>query len=200
MAISDDRRRELARSYHEENERAVARYFDEVRGGKNEEEARDIVKRAFSTPERPYGDLRLDRALTTRAQMFAPGSVAELEGMALTHIGRVNGDVGRLRRFYELQLDKIAADRICGKEWSDIEVVEEVGGKFESKKYKRIPLDEAERRILQSLIDTNNHFWAAMTALKIPSVINLNVNDLSNLSTSELESMLEHAKSKHQKQ
>lgn len=186
-----NRKRHFALANRETNEKAVSRYMDLLKDGYTEDEAREVVKQAFD-----IGDKRLDRALTSRAGQFAPSTIAELESKFLTHVARVEMDAARLRRFYEGQLDRIDEARSAGEKWLDIELIEQVGGKFEGTKYKKIPLDEAELKIHKGLAETNQAFESAMKAIKADTQINIKADHIHSRSTAELERELELLRSK----
>ena len=187
----DEQKRHYALQAKETNEKAVARYMDLLRDGYTEDDARSVVKDAFNV-----GDTRLDRALTSRAGSFSPSTISELEAKALTHIGRIDLDVGRMRRFYEKQIDDIELEREAGVDTVTIEIIEQVGGKFEGVKYKKIPIAEAERKLLEALVQSNQPFLDALKAMKVDTIINIKADNIHSQSTAELERELEIVRAK----
>lgn len=191
MPLTTEEKHQLAIRNQGVNEKAVARYMDLIRSGHEEEDARAIIKESFGV-----GDRRLDRALTTRAGQFSPSTIAELEAKALTHIGRIDLDVSRLRRFYEAQLDELDRRRADGEDWMDIEIIDQTGGKFAGTKYKKIPLAEAERQLLDALVKSNEHLLNALRALKVDTVINIKADSIHAVSVEELRRELALVQSK----
>lgn len=190
--MDTDRKRYYAQKAHEENEKGAARYFDLIRGGVSGEEARAIVQDAFG-----WSDFRLDKVLSTRASAFGPGTIAELEAVAVMAIRRAEIAAAAESRFYYEQLGDLRDREAAGESHYEVKYTEGFSGKL-GKTYKseRIPIREAQALLLQKVTEA-----AAKPILLIKSmggqIIINNISgfsELSHFSAREIESQIEQAK------
>ena len=192
MGATAEQRRYYALQHRDTNEKACNKYFDEIRRGTDPEEARELVKQAFD-----IGDRRLDNILSSRAGQFAPGTVAELEAIATQSLARIDLATRNLVRFYQHQLDELD-DLRDGKETHyEIKLVVEKGGKGGyTEKSERLPLNEAEQRLLKAIIEAEQLPLEAMRKMKVDTVINIRHGaDIATMSADELDKLLElHSK------
>jgi hypothetical protein len=187
-----ERKRNYALQNHAENEKGFVKYIDLVKSGVPEYEAREKIKGLFH-----WGDRRLDRVLDTRAGVYSPGMASMLEAKAMVYIQRIDRDIMALRRFYDRQLDDLDVAIESGNEWFDVKEVDVTrAGEVFERKTERIPIAEAEQKILNNRLNTNKILFDALKALKADTVINLNTDDMSQYSDEQLDIGLRAAKGK----
>lgn len=190
QGTAESKKRYFALKNHEDNDKAVKRYFLLVREGKSDEEAREIVKDAFG-----IGDRRLDNALATRAGQFSPKTVSELEALATRYLAKIDIDTQTLDRFYRSQLDEI--DTLRQSDDHDgfyvVKLVEERGGKHGAREVKeKLPIAEAEQRLLKAIIDNDHQPLEALRKMKADTVINIQQGGgLSSMSDEELTRLID---------
>lgn len=181
-----ERKRYFAAQNHEENEKGAKRYFDLVRGGRSEAEAREVVKAAFG-----WGDRRLDKVLTTRASAFGPGTIAEFEAIAANSIRCVEMAAKSEIRFYYQQLEDID-DLVDGGETRyEVKYTEGESSKLGFNwKSEKLPIREAQALLLQKISEASLKPISALKMFKADTIINLKVGEgLSSMSLSELETL-----------
>lgn len=179
-----ERRRYFALQAQEENEQGARRYFDLVRDGKSEEEARAIVKQAFK-----WGENRLNNVLTTRAGAFGPGTIAEFEAVATNAIRRSELAAQAELRFYYGQLDDLEKMADDGERYYEVKYTEGESAKLGSNwKSEKLPIREAQALLLQKISDAVVKPVAALKMFRADTVINLKMGaDLSGMSLDELD-------------
>lgn len=186
-------KRQYALQAKADNEKAFKKYMLLVTQGKPEYEARDIVKDAFS-----IGDRRLDRLLDTRAGLMSPGTIAEIEAKVFIYVDRIDRDVKALRRHADDQLERLEVTKAEGVEWFDVKLVEEAGGKNgTSIKTERVPMVEAEKRLLEAKLKYNQQLFDALKAIKADTVVKFGDRDISQYSDEDLEKMLKVGRARH---
>ncbi len=183
MGTPAENKKYFAAQNFKENENAFKRYLSEVTSGIPEDEARAIVMDIFK-----FTDRRLDRVLETRAGAFSPKTASELEARALIYIQRVDNAIGSCVRHCDEQLE--AFEGKSDNKWVDVELTEQVGGKFDGVKTKRLPVREAKKMLLEAKLSYAKQFGEALKAFKVDTIININEGaKLTDYSFEELEEM-----------
>ncbi|MDY0111194.1 MAG: hypothetical protein WC565_09040 [Parcubacteria group bacterium] len=185
-----ERKAYFARVNHEENEKGAKRYFALVGQGVSGEEAREVVKKAFG-----WGDRRLDNVLTTRASSFGPGTVAELEAIAVTAIRRAEISAAAEIRFYDGQLQELEDALERGERHYEIRYsvgsTEKTGDSWKS---ERLPIREAQARLLEKISAAALKPVEALKIFKADKIVVNSGDGLSGRSFAELERMEQELK------
>lgn len=156
--------KDKAKEWREENDKIHSEYWRLINSGKMEEEVVPELAERFECGRR-----RIRNVVNRQAASASPKARAMTEAVIIGWLNRLDDRVKAACDFVEEQLEKIDMMKANNEDWVDVEMTEGVKGIT----VKRVPINMAERELLEAQIRYNRELVTSATSALPKNIINI---------------------------